>query len=408
MGDLVTYFTYFNRVLDLASFDRSLSGCRDSGFFMFGQLCKFIHRLASRIAQPASIPICTDWFGLLSFELDDLVPLSPSEFLKRLKLRGDLDAACRVKAERDTSSKPGSLAVAELSSKAKEQFGQECIDYILYLLRVLQKHTSLTSNIVKGMASFDPQVLFSTTSDLASRCFGEIYSCFLLQKWVAVGDLTSYRDEYLEFVDHLKVTQPLFREKPLSVPDVVAHLIPNASLRARSRLLYIFELSCLCLTEESVSLPSVSFSGVDTSDLNCPYSDAILPVQSFLSVVPHGVGVCTDEEVVSELLALKDSMLGLDFSSSYDPWEFVDYFGRKQIYSTLMAAHGCGMSSSGESTSRDVSLTESQFPQGSRRLKRIGFVPNASATNKPSSSRKGSRRGRNTSSKSADEAAKDA
>ena len=141
------------------------------------------------------------------------------------------------------------------------------------------------------MDSFDPQVLFSASSDLASRCFGEIYSCFLLQKWVAVGDLTSYLDEYLEFVDHLKVTQPVFRDKSLSVPDVVSHFTPNFLLRNRSSSLYIFELSCLCLTEESTSLPSVSFSGVDTSDLSCPYSDTILPVQSFLSVVPHGVGV---------------------------------------------------------------------------------------------------------------------
>ena len=63
-------------------------------------------------------------------------------------------------------------------------FGQECFDYILYLLRVLQKNTGVTSIIVKGKATFDPQVLFSTSSNLASRCFGEMYSCFLLQKWI--------------------------------------------------------------------------------------------------------------------------------------------------------------------------------------------------------------------------------
>ena len=186
----------------ISSFDRSFSGNRDSGFFMFGHLCNFLHRLASRTGQPTSIPIGADWFGMLTFDLDDLVPLSPPDFLKRLILRCDLDTACRVKTERDSSRKPGTPAVAELSSKAREQFWQECVDYILHLLRVLRKHTSLTSNIVKGMASFDSQVLFSSSSDLASRCFGELYSFFLLQKWVAVGDLTAYRDEYLDFINN--------------------------------------------------------------------------------------------------------------------------------------------------------------------------------------------------------------
>ena len=363
-----------------------------------------LHRLLSRIAQPTSFPLLTDWFGLLSFDLDTLVPLAPSDFLKRLKLRGDLDGSSRVKAERDSSMKPGSLAVSELASKIKENFARSAITYILDFARAVQADSRLTMGLVKGMASFDAHVLFSLPLDVASRCFGELFSSFRLKSWVQTGDLTLYRDEYLSFVDGLRITHPTYRGDPDSVPDLVDLLAPLTSLQTRRRLLHIFRLTCLCLTEVGPSLPVVSFGSVGTANENNNFVDVIQPVQSFLATVPNGVRICTTEEAIASFIALKDSGFELTLSSSYDPWERNDHFDCQKIYSMLMKLHS-GITSShlpGSSASFAVSL---DAPLNPGKAKRVGFATKLKAVKaKEKSSASTSKGRRSRSSKSADEA----
>ena len=91
--------------------------------------------------------------------------------------------------------RPGMMALAELTSKVKEQFVKESMDYILHLAKSCQSNAQMTTKIVRGLASFDPRVLFSLKMETASRFLAELFYCFRLEKWLSAGDLTLYRDE---------------------------------------------------------------------------------------------------------------------------------------------------------------------------------------------------------------------
>ena len=311
---------------------------RDSGFFTFGQICRFIHRLASRCAHPTSFPVLSDWFGLLAFDANKLVLLPVNDFLKRLKLRTNLETACSTKAERDCVQKSGSPEVISATERIKGEFAFNARGFILSLLQAVQNHISFSSDITKGLASFDGQVLFCLAQEQASRCFADLYDSFRLRKWVPDDCLSLYRDEYLAFLDHLRVTHSDLRKDPSSLLDLVDFLSPNVALRSRPHLLYLFELACLCLTENSSPLEPVKFCGEDTSDYRCRYVEVLQPVQSYLSRVPDGVSTCTNDSALSDFTSLLQNPP--DFSSaSYDPWGEFDLFGRKIIYKCLDSSY---------------------------------------------------------------------
>ena len=81
------------------------------------------------------------------------------------------------------------------------------------------------------------------------------------------------------------------------------------------RLLCINQLACLRLTKFGPPLPVVTFGSIETADENSNYIDVIQPIQSFLATVPHGDTVCTAEEAISSLIALRDAGLELTLTS---------------------------------------------------------------------------------------------
>ena len=343
--------------LDVLSFERSLANSVDNNFFTFGQLCRFIHRLAARCAQPSTFPVCTDWFGLLDFDVDKMVMLSSSDFLKRLKLRTDLTAACRIKAERDLAQKAGTPAVNLHIEKLRGEFSVGACTFIVRMLRSVRQHVSLTSDIVQGMSSFDPHVLFTQTLDQVSRSFNELYNSFRLRYWVPDDQLSLYRDEYQAFVDHLRVIFPDYKKTPTAVLNVVELLSPLPALRERPHLLHLFELSCLCLTETGTALPAVKFGDVDTTDYRSNLVDLIHPVQSYLSRMPLSVASCTSDDAIVEFKELLEGMDSNDFKPPYDPWNRFDLFGRQKIYKTLDAAYKSLGECPGNSATSVVSST---------------------------------------------------
>ena len=114
---------------------------------------------------------------------------------------------------------------------------------------------------------------------------------------------------------------------------MIAFLTPLPKLRARKHLFHLFQLSCLCLTEESIELPPVKFQGVNSSDPKSRLSDVILPAQSYLAQVHDSVTECTKEASLAKYQELDDK-----FSRGIvagDPWSHVDYFGRSHFLKIL-------------------------------------------------------------------------
>ena len=88
-----------------ASFSPSLTGRADSGFLLYGQICKFIRRLAARIVPSESLPDDTDWHQIIITDFSVAPNLKVGEFFDGLRIRNKLNRACKVQAEQEVREK---------------------------------------------------------------------------------------------------------------------------------------------------------------------------------------------------------------------------------------------------------------------------------------------------------------
>ena len=102
-------------VPDISQFAWSLSRRHDSNFFVLGQLCRFLHRLLSRYAQPESYPNSTKWFDLITIDLGS------QETAVRHGLPQESEPG-HIKAKRESYRKPGDGDFSELTAKVKDDF----------------------------------------------------------------------------------------------------------------------------------------------------------------------------------------------------------------------------------------------------------------------------------------------
>ena len=327
-------------VLVVTCFERSLSNRRDSGFFVLGQLCRFIHKLCVRCLIDRCVPGIDDWNDLLSIHLESQEALLPADFLLRLNLTSKMDQALKNTAISQLSDKKLDRSRADaLVEEMRDEFCSLARNYYLFLIEGVRKHVTMTTNNVKGMACSDPYVMSVMPLEFASRCFSELYRGFKLRGWLPDSSEQMYRDEYLAVLSHLRGTKTSLSSSPNVVHDVVDFMCNLPAVRERHHILHLFKLSCLCLTDKSSAMPVVKFGDVSTDNLSCRSIDVILPVQSFLATLPQSVLVCTSDSAVEDFLTLCVDFGDAGLDSTYDPWKSVDYFNRSRIYKKLSSSH---------------------------------------------------------------------
>ena len=76
------------------SFENQFTQRKESGFYTFRELHQIIRKLGTRSLLPKYVPEMLDWKALESLQGQDWRQLSNRDFLSRLKLKEDLDAAC--------------------------------------------------------------------------------------------------------------------------------------------------------------------------------------------------------------------------------------------------------------------------------------------------------------------------
>ena len=173
---------------DVKSFSGALSGRKGSGFYTCGQLCRLIRRLAGRCFVSSAIPKETDWDEILAFDVETSPLLTPAAFLQRLDLEDKVTQAAKRKADSDLCDKRNKEGLDKLSTKLKEDLALLGCDFVRMLLRSVTKHISLTHELVKGMACFDPKMLFRLPVELSSKHFTILYRSFSSRKWIAVAE----------------------------------------------------------------------------------------------------------------------------------------------------------------------------------------------------------------------------
>ena len=309
---------------------------RDSGFFTFGELCRYLRKLCSRAILPKHTPADNDWSGLLQLSLDDCRELSCRDFLSRLKLKFDLEAASEAKAKwKENSGKNLTAVLSGLTEAVRDTFAAQARSYIVFVIDSLLKDIRLTAGIVRGLGSFDLTVLQTQPMEQALFCFRALFHSFQIRGWVQENEESEYREEYVEFLDHLRHSCGPPRT-PESVPDMVDLWISMPALRSRPHLLHLFRLSCLCLTETSPDLPPIRLQGADSSDPNCRLTNILRPAQSYLAAVPNSVTSCVTEAALTKFHELETRFDSGNVPG--DPWAHVDAFGLSKFYRALLTA----------------------------------------------------------------------
>ena len=111
-------------------------------------------------------------------------------------------------------------------------------------------------------------------------------------------------------------------------------------------LLHLSKLCCLCATSISPSYPAVTMGSISTLGHQSRFTDVVLPCQSYLSSVPGSVAFCSNKTNLNSFSLLSASLGQLSFSPTYDPWTYVDGFGRGKIYQSKVSAYRSAVSES--------------------------------------------------------------
>ena len=109
---------------------------------------------------------------------------------------------------------------------------------------------------------------------------------------------------------------------------------------------YLFKLCCLCLTSVSPQYPAVTMGKTDSSGFQFRMADVVLPCQSYLSEVPDSLAFCCSDAILDKFSLLSASFGLSGFAPDYDPWTYVDNFGRSAIYKSLISSHRSALSAS--------------------------------------------------------------
>ena len=325
--------------LDTTSFVPHLVDRRDHGFHIYRQLCQNLFKLGRRCIKSKSLPQETDISGILSISVSDARALAVPDFIARSKLDQRLNTACKIKAKKELSDKKGNRAyLPKLVKESKEEFGRLGRSYVAYLYHAVESNLQLTSDIVKGMGSFDLDIMFRSPLSQALYCFKQLFRSFQLRGYYQPDDESICTEEYLSFLDELRKEFPDLDQPRVIISDAVSIFSSHVTLQSRPHLTRISRLSCLCLDQNFNAMPAVKFDPVRTDDPKSKLIDTFLPVQSFFIDVGRIIDALTKPSSITDFLAFETTFGVSAFSDTFSPWDGLNLFNRSEILATLKPA----------------------------------------------------------------------
>ena len=259
--------------------------------------------------------------------------MSVEDFITRSELGTRLDTCCRRKAEKELGEERNkTLSLDEVTANIREEFGRSARGYVAHLLKSTQSLTRFTSDIVRGLGSFDLKIMLIDPLEQATYCFKQLFTSFRLRGIFQSHEEALYLEEYLSFIDDLRRSHPDVQQPKLLIADAVNFITEQDALKTRRNLApRIFRLSCLCLDEPRLSFPAVNYCSVNTDDPTNPMFDVVAPIQSYFGEVARGLDTVTSDESIARLLTLEATCGTTGLSNTYSPWNGFDYFGRDRL-----------------------------------------------------------------------------
>ena len=279
--------------------------------------------------------------------------LSVTVFLNRVKFGSKLDQACKLRAELEQHDQKGEkTTIAELKEKAKKNFGRLARSYTTHLFEETRSHFNFTTNIAQGLGSFDLEIMLKSPLALATRCYNNLFTTFRLRNYFTLDQESQAQEEYVPFIDEMRLKFAEFDQPTLFVPDTIAFLMEQTTLATRPLLLP-------SLDEPFRPLPPVKFSSINTEDPTSKLVDVILPVQSFFKHVVNSIESATSDASISEFLELESTFGRSALSDTYNPWTGLDNFGRTTILSKLDPDSKFGSAAGKEGVTRSITVQQS-------------------------------------------------
>ena len=292
--------------------------------------------MGRRCIRAESLPAESDHQAILNLSIPDAKALSVNDFIARSKLGAKLDLACKSKADGEKGEKKNEgLTLGEITSKYKEKFGRTARSYVIFLFKGAQGLNRFSSDIVKGLGSFDLDVMHVDPLDQAAYCFKQFFTSLRLRGFFNADEESIYTEESLSFLDTIRQTHVGIQQPKLLIAVVIDFVSGQESLKSRLHLQRIFRLSCLCLDEPRLSFSSVKFGSHHTDDPLSPMFDVVAPIQSHLSFITDELEVFRSDSALSRFLLLEQSFGNAGLSDVYSPWDSIDRFNRAEIRKTL-------------------------------------------------------------------------
>ena len=310
--------------------------------------------------MPSALPEEDELASILDLDVMKAPALSLTVFLNRMKFGAKLDHACKLRAELEQHDQKGEkTTIAELKDKAKEDFGRLARSYTTHLFKETLGHFNFTTNIAQGLGSFDLEIMLKSPLTLATRCYNNLFTTFRLRNYFTLDQESQAQEEYVSFIDEMRLKFAEFDQPTLLVTDTIDFLMEQTTLATRPLLLQSFKLACLCLDEPFRPLPPVKFSSINTEDPTSKLVDVILPVQSFFKHVVNSIESATSDASISEFLELESSFGRSALSDTYNPWVGLDNFGKTTILSKLDPGNKFRSAAGKEGITRSASVQQS-------------------------------------------------
>ena len=159
------------------------------------------------------------------------------DFITRSKLGPRLDIGCKQKAEKERNEGDNkNLSLEEITANNREEFGRSARGYVVYLVGATHKLSRFTSDIVRGLGSFDLEVLLVDPVEQAMYCFKQLFSSFrLVGSWTQEKSQCTQKNTFhssMNYVVSIPVSSsrnyllPMlshsYQVKRLSKPDVAS------------------------------------------------------------------------------------------------------------------------------------------------------------------------------------------
>ena len=288
-----------------------LSRRSDVGFRLYGQTCLFIYSILQLIIKDSSLGPSCDWDHYLQLDFEDpsVTFIVGDDFLLGSPLRRVLQR-CQI----STPSK-----FLEITRK-----------FFVSLCSSLLGNKVIKSDLLRGLSSFDCDVLLYSPSEVYLKSFDSLVDTFIPLGHVLFTDRGVLVSEYRSYVCHLRSIE-------FAIPsDPIRFFMSDWELMSRPHLYRLFKLCCCCCqltpdfkTEVTFSFPEMGMRPIYmTSLLNClqsslPWLDEVFCLADFGGDLSH----------LRDLLSDQDSLYS---SSEFSPWEHLRKLDRSAILKKLL------------------------------------------------------------------------